>query len=55
MTENLGPFMTPFTGSESERLLLASYIYMLGTEQGYIKIPQAPQAPAAQAAAREAK
>lgn len=55
MTENLGPFMTPFTGSESERLLLASYIYMLGTEQGYIKIPQAPKASAAHAAGREAK
>ena len=55
ITENLGPFMTPFTGSEPERLLLASYIYMLGKEQGYIKIPQAPKAPAAQAAAREAK
>lgn len=55
ITENLGPFMTPFTGSEPERLLLASYIYMLGTEQGYIKIPQAPKTPAAQAAAREAK
>lgn len=55
ITENLGPFMTPFTGSEPERLLLASYIYMLGTEQGYIKIPQAPKTPAAQASAREAK
>ncbi|MDD4702016.1 MAG: c-type cytochrome [Desulfovibrio sp.] len=55
MTENLGPFMTPFTGSDAERLLLASYIYMLGTEQGYIKIPQAPKASAAQAAGREAK
>ncbi|ATD82154.1 MULTISPECIES: c-type cytochrome [Desulfovibrio] len=41
ITENLGPFMTPFTGSESERLLLANYIYMLAAEQGYIKTQQA--------------
>ncbi|MDR0239656.1 MAG: c-type cytochrome [Deltaproteobacteria bacterium] len=29
MTQGLGPFMPPFTGSEQERLLLADYIYKL--------------------------
>ncbi len=29
LTQELGPFMTPFTGSEQERLLLAEYLYTL--------------------------
>lgn len=29
ITENLAPFMTPFTGSPKERLLLANYLYTL--------------------------
>lgn len=29
LTENLAPFMTPFTGSDQERLLLADYLYKL--------------------------
>lgn len=28
ITEELAPFMTPFTGSDQERLLLANYLYM---------------------------
>ena len=29
ITQNLAPFMTPFSGSDQERLLLASYLYTL--------------------------
>lgn len=29
LTQNLAPFMTPFTGSDQERLLLANYLYTL--------------------------
>lgn len=31
ITQHLAPYMTPFTGSEEERLLLAHYIYGLAT------------------------
>lgn len=32
ITQNLAPFMTPFTGSEQERLLLANYLYSLANQ-----------------------
>lgn len=32
ITQNLAPFMTPFTGSDQERLLLANYLYGLANQ-----------------------
>lgn len=39
ITQNLAPFMTPFTGSEQERLLLANYLYTLANQDSRLRQP----------------
>jgi len=39
ITQNLAPFMTPFTGSEQERLLLADYLYTLANPDSRLRQP----------------
>lgn len=39
ITEELAPFMTPFTGSDEERLLLATYLYMSANHDPRIHQP----------------
>lgn len=42
ITENLAPFMTPFTGSPNERLLLANYLYTLTNQDAPRHTPTFP-------------
>ena len=39
ITQELAPFMTPFTGSEEERLLLAKYLYASANPQSRLRQP----------------
>lgn len=39
ITQNLAPFMTPFSGSDQERLLLASYLYTLANRDSRLHQP----------------
>lgn len=39
ITQELAPFMTPFTGSDQERLLLANYLYMSANPDSRIHQP----------------
>lgn len=39
LTQDLAPFMTPFTGSERERLLLAGYLYTLANKDSRLLTP----------------
>lgn len=39
LTQQLAPFMTPFTGSEEERLLLANYLYTLSNPDSRLRRP----------------
>lgn len=39
ITQNLAPFMTPFTGSEEDRLLLAKYLYTSANQDSRFRQP----------------
>lgn len=40
ITEGLAPFMTPFTGTEQERLLLANYLFTLANQDSRLRGPE---------------
>lgn len=43
ITQNLAPFMTPFTGSDEERLLMAQYLYRASNPDSRLRRPDAKE------------